>query len=101
MDSNNFVNTGFTLYTNSEKYGKNHYRVQHLTVTNAKADLFFGKMTETLIKDDDLQVGVSNSTDEISIDGFINMTYSQLDLYELFSIYQAFARNVPPAKIDK
>ena len=58
-------------------------------------------MTETLIKDDDLQVGVSNSTDEISIDGFINMTYSQLDLYELFSIYQAFARNVPPAKIDK
>ena len=75
--------------------------------TNAKCDLFFNYSKEITVKDikssggmkEKKEEGVGQEDYEISVQGFINMTHSQLDLYELMSIIQAYERNLPPDRI--
>ena len=51
MKSDNFVNTGFTLFTAHEEFGKTHVRKEQRVATNAKSDLFFNYTKEITLKD--------------------------------------------------
>jgi len=51
-------------------------------------------------KDDDDDDELDGDNEETYIEGYINITYAQLDLFELQQVYTGYERNLPPEKID-
>ena len=83
MDSDTFVNTGFSLFTAKEELGKAHIREENLITTNSKCDLYFSKFKEITVsdtdymkKDDDDDDELDGDNEETYIEGYINITYA-------------------------